>query len=356
MIRTAAPAISSTDTAILNGIVAGFGEVLDISKVDKFTSEVKKIFEKIKSDSEGFSDEILYQMAFHIARNRAIFISQKKGKDVAKEAPKEEAPAEKFVQPIVKRRKPGVEPTATEQPVAPKPDEPATKTVEPAPTEEIPYEPPPESQALTIRRAISDGLDFVEGISQATTPEHLHYEAQKLFRWYVDKFDEAANPQDVYETVFRAAKNKAEEIVAANQVLVDKEDRRDMRARKREEAEIAERERQRIAGVARIELGEMVAKMLKEQPLSHVTKEALRYFKLVYLDGKRDPEVAHLFPKTTRDQRYKWKERAVSLIAPHASEDARKYISEKTKRSFASAEVLLEAAQMFLMRCEDKYE
>lgn len=354
MIRTAAPAISSTDTAILNGIVAGFGEVLDISKVDKFTSEVKRIFERIKSDSEGFSDDVLYQMAFHIARNRAKLISEKKGKDVAKEPPKEEAPAEKFVQPIVKRRKPGTEPAAEQSAPA---AEPIPAIVEPIPVvEEVPYEPPPESRALTIRRAISDGFDFVEGINEATTPEHLHYEAQKLFRWYADKFDEAATTQDVYETVFRAAKGKAEEIAAANQVLVEKEDRKDMRARKREEAERAEIERQRIAGVAKIELGELIAKMLKDQPLSDVTKEALRYFKLIYVDEKRDPDVAHLFPGTKRDQRYQWKSRAVRLIAPHVSEDARRYISEKTKRTFASVEVLFKAAEMFLMRCEDKYE
>lgn len=365
MLKVAAPTISPADTAILKGILDGFGEVVDINKVEKFNSEVKRIFERVKVDSQDLPDASLYQIAFHMAKNRAKHISEKKGKEVEKETPPEvpakpakPATEEKFVQPIVRRNPkeqataptivtPIVEPTVAPFATSTEPE--ILQEIVPSPLPSIaPYEPPPESRSLTIRRAISDGLDIVEGINTATTTEHLYDEAQKLYAWYLNKFDQKASAQEVYETVFNAAKKVAEDIVAAHKILVEKDVRKDMRAKRKEEAEQAEAERQRIAEIAKIELKELIAKMLQEKDLSNVTKEALKYFKLIYLDDKRDPEVVHLFPGTSRDQRYQWKSRAVRMIAPYASEDARKYIGEKTKRKFAFApDVLLKAAQMF---------
>lgn len=339
MWKTAAD-ISSSDQAILKGILEGFGEVSDINKIDKFNTEVKRIFSLVKQDSKDLPDSSLYQIAFHMSRNRANHLLKKK--DVVKEVPKEVLPEK---QPTIERHL--IEENLTEVPVIP-----STEL-----TLNISSEPLPEKRTLTIRRAISDGFDFVEGIGKATTKEHLYDEAQRLFAWYINKFNETVTSQEVYETVFMAAKKVAEEILTAHKNLVEQEDRRDMRAKKKEEAAQAEIERQRISEVSKIELKELIAKLLTEKEFSKVGKEALKYFKLIYLDGKSDPEVVHLFPGTSRDQRYQWKSRAVGIIAPYASEDARRYISEKTKRKFAFApDVILKAAQTFLVRCKDRYE
>lgn len=349
--HAATPEASSADTAILSGIVEGFSEVSDISKIERFTSEVRRLFEKIKIDSEGFSDEVLKQMAYHMARSRANYLlsNKKEKKEAPKESPKEspkEEPEKPFVQPIVKRPAREKFAPTEETPIVP---------IVPVEVSAPPVEAPPEKESirLTIRRAISDGFDFVEGLGAATTNEHIYDEAQRLYSHYIGRFNESTDNRDVYEEVFRATKQVGENIVAAHKVLVDKDERRDTRARKKEEAIKAEQERQRISEVAKIELSEFVAKMLREKELSNVTKEALKYFKLVYLDNKRDSEVVHLFPGTSRDQRYKWKERAVTMIAPYVSEDARKYISEKTKRKLASSDVLIKAAEIFLMRCQE---
>lgn len=350
MWKTAAD-ISPSDQTILKGILEGFGQVVDINKIDKFNLEVKRIFSLVKTDSEDLPEDSLYQIAYHMSRNRAKHLLQTKGKAIAKETSKE--PEKSFVQPIIRKQKQSLKPKL----------ESVVKSIEsiesnvPKVVEPIDSYEPPKNINLVIRKAISDGFDFVEGLNDATTAEHLYSEAQKLFIQYINKFDETTNVKDVYETVFRTAKKIAEEIVTANQVLVQEDDRKDMRAKKREETEQAEIERQRVAGVAKIELRELISKMLEEKELSDVTKNALRYFRLIYLDDKRDPEVVHLFPGTSRDQRYQWKARAVRMIAPHASGDARKYIGEKTKRKFAFApNILLKAAKIFLMRCEDKHE
>lgn len=47
--------------------------------------------------------------------------------------------------------------------------------------------------------------------------------------------------------------------------------------------------------------------------------QALRYMRLVCLEGKSDPECAPYFPGTTSDQRYQWLKRARDLVLPHAS-------------------------------------
>lgn len=319
MIKSSAD-ISTIDRAILKGILDGFGEILDISKIDKLNSEIKKIFATIKEDSAGMSEDSIYQIAYHLARNKAKNI-------VSKKEPIKETPVELSVQESV------TEPL-------PKPREIVLENL------------PEEDKEITIRRAIFDAFDYVGGLSQATTIEHINDEGQKLYNWYRDKINKYTS-HDLYQAVFQAAKKRAEEIVLAHKELQDRQLRREQKIRKKEEAEKAEIEKQRISEVAKIELKELVAKILNEQELSPAAKEALKYFKLIYLDNKKDSETVHLFPGTSRDQRYKWKERAVSMIAPLASEDARKYISEKTKRKYASAETLFKAAQIFLIKCQE---
>lgn len=312
--------ISTTDQAILKGILDGFGEVLDIGKIDKFNAEIKKIFSTIKEDSEGLSDQSVYQIAYHLARNKAQSIAAKKD------------PKEKTIIPSLPEKLP--------------------EEKLPSPRQIVLENLPEESKDSIIRRAIFNGFDFVGGLTQATTIEHINDESQKLYDWYRSKVDKYTS-YELYQVVFESAKKKAEEIVAAYQIIEDRQLRREQKIKRKEELEQAEIERQRIAEVAKLELKDIISKILSEKELSQVSKEALKYFKLIYLDDKRDPEVVHLFPGTSRDQRYKWKERAVSMIAPLASVDARKYISEKTKRKYASADTLLKAAKMFLIRCQE---
>lgn len=300
--------ISSKDQIILKGILEGFSEVLDVSKLKTFKPEAEKIFLQVKQDSDNLTDLALYQMALHIAKNRALFLKEKKN----------------FSTELSK-----IVPLSSPQ-----------ETVETSETSI-------DNQELTIRQAIFDAFDFVGNLNKATTIEHINDEANKIFSWYLAN-DTSSN---LYENVFRTAKKRAEEIVGAYQILEDQKSRAEMRIKKREEREREEQERQRISEVAKIELKELVAKML-EKNLTPVNKEALRYFKLIYLDNKRDPEIVHLFPGTSRDQRYQWKTRAVGMIAPYVSEDARKYIGEKTKRKYA-ANLLLTAAQIFVMKCQE---
>ncbi len=325
MIKSAVD-ISTIDRAILKGILDGFGEVLDISKIDKLNNEIKKIFATIKEDSAGLSEDSIYQIAYHLSRNRAQNILSKKE---PKETPIKETPI----------KEPPIEESSQEP--LPKPREIVLENL------------PKENKEIILRKAIFNAFDSVGNLPQATTIEHINDEGQKIYDLYKDKLDKYTS-YELYQAVFQTAKKKAEEIISAHRSLQERQSRREQKIRKKEEAERAEIERQRISEVAKVELKELISKLLDKQELSSVSKEALRYFKSIYLDDKKDPEVVHLFPGTSRDQRYKWKERAVSMIAPLASEDARKYISEKTKRKYASAETLFKAAQMFLIRCQEE--
>lgn len=333
MLKNAAD-ISPSDQIILKGILDGFGEILDLTKIVKFNSEVKKIFISVKQDSEGLTDDSLYQIAYHMARNRGKTLSSdKKNKDVLLKTPA--TTSENFQQPIVKRK--------------PKEDVTNITTV---PTQKNQTLNDTEDKKLVVRRAIFDGFDTVGNLTKATTIEHIDSEANNLYSWYIDAKD--IDNQQLYQVVFQAAKNKAEEIMMAHQTLVDQESKSERKIKKKEELEKNNAEKERIAEIAKIELREFIAKLLEEsdKKLSSVSKEALRYFKLIYLDNKTDPAVVHLFPGTSRDQRYKWKERAISMVAPYVSEDARKYIGEKTKRKYASGRLLLKVAHIFQIRCQ----
>ena len=342
MLKYAEPTL--TEMSIMKGILDGFSEVTDIKNIDKFNAEVRRLFNHIKTDSEGLGDHSLYQIAFHMSKNRAEYlIANKKKKEV-------ELPKQQFVQPIIKRKKDEPVKSETKEVETPIHAEPVTEIPEATsiPVEKVKT----ESNESVIKRAIFDAFNYVGNLTEATTLEHIQDESNKLFLWYKEKSNRYNSIHELYEDVFRSAKKVADSISSAHQILVEKETRKDMRAKKREEDEKSEIERHRISEVSKIELKELIAKILAEQPLSEVAKEALRYFKLIYLDDKKDPEVVHLFPGTSRDQRYQWKSRAVRLIAPYASEDARKYISEKTKRKYASTNILLKAAEMFLAHCE----
>lgn len=338
-----AATLSPSDEIILKGILEGFGSVLDLNKIDKINSEIKKIFQSIKEDSGDLPEGSLYQVAYYMAKNRAQVLAVKKDKAEQKAEPKAEPKPETFVQPIIKRKRQEAVTTAptSSEPIQPESIQPIIE-----PQKE-------ESKSSVIRRAIFDAFDFVGGLNEATTIEHINHEAKKVYEWFINKIDKLSS-YDLYEAAFRAAKNRAEEIIAAHNILVDQELKSQMKIKRKEDSERDEIERQRISEVAKIELEELINKLLHEKDLSLVTKEALKYFKLIYLDDKRDPEVVHLFPGTSRDQRYQWKARAVRMIAPYASEDARKYIGEKTKRKFAYApNILIKAAQIFLIRCQE---
>lgn len=316
--------IAPVDQAIIKGILDGFGQVLDTNNIEKFTSEIKKLFATIKEDSSELNPETVYQIAFHLALNRAKTIINKKNPKVTS-------------------------PTTVQETVI---KEPSSNTsldeVRNIDIDNIPREDP----SSLIQRAILEGFSSAGGLTSATTIEHINSEANKVYKAYIDKVDKYETDYQLYQQVFKAAKKIAESILSAYHELEQKQVRKDDRQRKKYEAGQAELERNRISEIAKKELQELIGNLLKDNSLSKTYKEALKYFEFIYIDNKKDPQVVHLFPGTSRDQRYKWKERAVSMIAPMVSEEARKYISEKTKRKYASVNVLCKAAQIFLYRCQ----
>lgn len=320
--------VAPLDQAIIKGILDGFGEVLDVNKIEKFNTEIKKLFATIKEDSTGLNPETVYQIAFHLARNRAKTLITKKEPNKVKDTL------------IVAQ-----ETDTTATPISDK----VTEKVREIDISNLKREEP----SSLIQRAILEGFDSVGELTSATTLEHINDEANKLYKIYIGKTLKYETDYQLYEQVFKAAKSRAESIVAAHFELEQKQLRKDERIRNKHKAEQVELERSRISEIARKELQELVSKFFHDENLSSVSREALKYFKLVYVDNKRDPEIVHLFPGTSRDQRYKWKERAVSMIAPLASEESRKYISEKTKRKYSSASVLYKIAQIFLYKCQE---
>lgn len=316
--------IAPIDQAIIKGILDGFGQVLEANKIEKFTSEIKKLFTTIKEDSSELSPETVYQIAFHLAFNRAKAI-------ISKKDPKVTLPTT-FEETIIK------EPSSSN----------SLEEVRNIDIDNIPREDP----SSLVQRAILEGFSSAGGLTSATTIEHINSEANKLYKAYIDKIDKYETDYQLYQQVFKAAKKIAESILAAHHELEQKQIRKDEKQRKKYEAEQAELERNRISEIAKKELQELINNLLRDDSITKAYKEALKYFKLIYIDNKKDPEVVHLFPGTSRDQRYKWKERAVSMITPMVSEESRKYISEKTKRKYASINVLCKAAQIFLYRCQ----
>ena len=99
----------------------------------------------------------------------------------------------------------------------------------------------------------------------------------------------------------------------------------------REEKAIAEANR--VAEVERLAREEFP--VLYRKLAAEVTPTRLRHLQVVSLvcfEDKTDAEVAMRYPGTNRDLRYKWKQRGVDLLWPHASPALRERLSPRTRR------------------------
>lgn len=97
------------------------------------------------------------------------------------------------------------------------------------------------------------------------------------------------------------------------------------------EAEIARVRRE----AALLEFESIVPRFIDARPYM---PNALLYMRMICIEDKKDAECAHLFPGTTRDQRYQWLRRARDLVLPHVSPELRlilwKSIGTKRKTEF----------------------
>lgn len=318
--------ISPVDEAIVKGIFDGFGEILDHSKINKLTNEIKKLFFLIKQDSEGLSREVVYQMAFHVAKNKAKSLAQNKTEHKNVQEEPLPTPQEKKFPDLESIREINLD------------------------------ESPRETPDSTIKRAILDAFGDARELGKATTIEHINDEANLLYKRFIELSGKFNDPNELYQKTYDGALIKANEIINAYQTINIRETKKEEKTRKKQEAEQAALKRQTIAEEAKIELKEVLDKLLDNKSLTQANKSALLYFKSIYLDQKSDAETASLFPGSSRDQRYKWKERAVSMIVPLVSDTAKRYIGEKTKRKYASYDILLKTAHEFMSRCKGKNE
>lgn len=197
------------------------------------------------------------------------------------------------------------------------------------------------SETLNPVKSVLNGFKSVSELWSVSTPELLKSEIKSIISKAVEK--ELDN-----DASFLLGKNRALEILSKFKEIQDKEQRKiDRIYQQKLKAEMLAKKEQ-IAAEAKIELQNVVSNLMLQENLSVVQKLAIEYFRLVYLENKRDSEIASLFKGSTRDQRYQWKRRAIDIIIPLISETAKKYISERTKRKFAFLEEITKLANIFL--------
>lgn len=192
-----------------------------------------------------------------------------------------------------------------------------------------------------LYRAIARGFNTNLMFMRHVTSEFLNTEADKIVQraksFDHDKIGKAeALAKEVADTV--AARYRAIESKQVNKILRERQ--------KLEQAKLLA-EKEQIASEAKIELERYVDTLITSKTLTDSQLKSLKYFKSIYLDGKRDSDVSHLFRGTTRDQRYQWKTRAIKMIAPYVSDTAKKYISERTKIKYAAVAYVVKIANKF---------
>lgn len=194
--------------------------------------------------------------------------------------------------------------------------------------------------------AIIAGFSEVPELMRMTTPELISSEAKKILYTLRSISDNKIAAQKAKII----AKERALELLKQHQDAELRDIKIEQKIQQKENKAREAEERVRVAEIARAELKEFCVS-LQNQNLSPSQSEALRYFKYIYLDGKRDPEISYMFPGTTREQRYQWKTRAIKMIAPLVSEDAKKFISERTKIKYAETDVLFKMAGIYFEKC-----
>lgn len=199
------------------------------------------------------------------------------------------------------------------------------------------------TQPVDFFKFVFDGFRSIPELWDMSTPELLRTEVRNLTLT-------AQKSNWDGQRAFLAGQKRATELYQAFKAIQDREQRKIDRADQKKREALIETERQVIAEQAKVELEEIVTRLQAQDNLSAATKYALQYFRYVYLEGKRDLEIAGHFKGSTRDQRYQWKKRAIDLIEPLASVIAKKYISERTNRKFASVQEIDRYADIFLFK------
>jgi len=78
---------------------------------------------------------------------------------------------------------------------------------------------------------------------------------------------------------------------------------------------------------ARGELAELVD-TLRAEGVTQAQECQLGLLLAVYIHGYSLAQAEEIYPKTSRDTRYQWKRRGLKLVAPHASEELRRFLQE----------------------------
>jgi hypothetical protein len=196
-----------------------------------------------------------------------------------------------------------------------------------------------------------EGLATVERLEDYLTPELRRDEINKVVDQVMlnqDRYLDLTRDQ-LKSVVFNALRGRGFDLLKH----FDEADLPELKVRKREEIK-REKERQAQADLEMAESAKAELKTVLEtlalEPLTPVQESTLKYFYQIYIEDKKDPELAKIFPKSTRDQRYQWKARGIQMVLPHVSENTKHYLGWRTKRKFASASEIYEYSKLFLQR------
>ena len=206
------------------------------------------------------------------------------------------------------------------------------------------------NEDYVLLQAIVAGFNSVPELMRNTTPELLDSEAKKLLALL-----QGANPKKAFDTAGTRAQELWKQLFTRiiQELQAEKKQIQLTLREQKKQREIEEAiESARIREVAIPELEAYILSKLQDKDLFRPQQEGLKYFKHRDIDGKRDPEVAYLFPGSSRDQRYQWLARIKRFIAadPSVSEDAKKFLRQRTRAKFAT-DKLLYAATVFYKRC-----
>lgn len=211
-----------------------------------------------------------------------------------------------------------------------------------------------QSDREALFRTGQEAFASVERLSDYLTPELAKDEIDKVVEQIMtnqDKYLDLTKDQ-LKIVVFNAIRTRGYELLKH----FDEADLPELKVRKREEARAEkariEQEELEISNSAQSELKQVIESLLLGD-LSPVQEQTLKYFYQIYVENKKDPEVAKQFPKSTRDQRYQWKARGIQMVLPHVSENTKHYLGWRTKRKFATASEIYEYSKYFLQEIGD---
>lgn len=189
-----------------------------------------------------------------------------------------------------------------------------------------------KDQEAAIQQGVSEAFKSIEDFA---TPELIYTETQKISDKILPNIILETPLKEIAILAFNEANIFVNNFLKSHKKINNKEYKALERSKAKQDRELFLEKRREDAELAKEELKSILNSIRSVKNLSPTKKEALKYFEYIYVDGKKDVDIAYLFPGVSVGTRYQWKSRIVRTILPLCSEETKKYIAEKTRIKLA---------------------